>query len=30
MTVSRDWLPVIVAALLVALVKVGLVSHIPW
>lgn len=30
MKLSRDWLAVIVAALLVGMVKLGLVAGIPW
>jgi hypothetical protein len=30
MTVSRDWLAVIVAVLLAALVKLGIVAGVPW
>jgi len=30
MTLSRDWLAVIAAALIVLLVKLGLVAGIPW
>jgi len=30
MKLSRDWLAVIAAALLVGLVKLGLVVHVPW
>jgi hypothetical protein len=30
MTVSRDWLAVIAAALLILLVKLGIASGVPW
>jgi hypothetical protein len=30
MKLSRDWLAVIAAALLIALVKFGVVAHVPW
>jgi hypothetical protein len=30
MTLSRDWMAVLAAALLVALVKLGIVTGIPW
>jgi hypothetical protein len=30
MTLSRDWLAVLTAALAVLLVKLGLVARIPW
>jgi hypothetical protein len=30
MKLSRDWLAVLAAALLIALVKLGLVARIPW
>jgi hypothetical protein len=30
MTLSRDWIAVIAAALLVLLIKLGVVARIPW
>jgi len=30
MTLSRDWLAVIAAALLILLVKLGIASGVPW
>jgi hypothetical protein len=30
MTLSRDWLAVLAAALLIALVKLGIASGVPW
>jgi len=30
MTLSRDWLAVIAAAVLIALIKLGIASGIPW